>query len=217
MTLPVFPLNTVLFPGAPMSLRIFEDRYLRMLADRAATEPVFVVSLIQAGREVGDEPRFHHIGTTARLATLNALSTNMVDIVVVGQHRVALSSETWSRGYATAEGTAIPDKAFDGQEARRLLGSTASAYNSYGEGVARLVGLQFEQPELAIDPARASFDIAARLPLHTWEQQEILEERSPLARLASITTIIGRERALMIRGGVVGIPVRYPGERFLLN
>ncbi len=217
MTIPVFPLNTVLFPGAPMSLRIFEDRYLRMLADRAASEPLFVVSLIQSGREVGDEPRFHRIGTTARLATLNALSANLVDIVVVGQHRVALGTSDWTRGYATAEGTPIPDDAFDRKEARTLLRSAASAYNSYGESVARLLGQRFEQPGLAVDPARASFDIAARLPLHTWEQQELLEERNPLVRLASITTIIERERALMIRGGVVGIPVQYPGERFLSN
>lgn len=217
MTIPVFPLNTVLFPGAPMSLRIFETRYLRMLADRAASEPLFVVSLIQSGREVGDEPRFHRIGTTARLATLNSLSTNLVDIVVVGQQRVVLSSSDWSRGYATAEGTTVPDKAFDRQEARSLLRAAATAYNAYGEGVARLVGHRFESPALAVDPARASYDIAARLPLHTWEQQALLEERNPLARLASITTIIERERALMIRGGVVGFPVQYPGERFLSN
>jgi Lon protease-like protein len=200
-----------------MTLRIFEDRYLRMLADRATSDPVFVVSLIQAGREVGDEPRFHPIGTTARLATLNALSTNLVDIVVVGQQRIALSSGNWSRGYATAEGTAIADQAFDMQEARRLLETALGAYNSYGERVARLVGQKFKQPDLAADPIRASFDIAARLPLHTWEQQQLLEERNPLDRLASITTIIDRERALMTRGGVVGIPVEYPGERFMSN
>jgi Lon protease-like protein len=200
-----------------MSLRVFEDRYLRMLADRAASDPVFVVSLIQSGREVGDEPRFHSIGTTARLATLNALSTNMVDIVVVGERRVALSASDWSRGYATAEGTALPDKAFDRRDAHLLLRTTIDAYNSYGEGVARLVGHEFKQPGLPVDAAQASFDLAARLPLHTWEQQEILEELNPLARLALISRIIDRERALMIRGGVVGIPVQYPGERFLSN
>ena len=53
-TLSVFPLHTVLFPDTKLSLRIFEQRYLRMVSECMKQDAPFVVSLIQGeGREAG--------------------------------------------------------------------------------------------------------------------------------------------------------------------
>ena len=217
MTLPIFPLNTVLFPGMPLPLRIFEDRYLRMLADRAAVEPAFVISLIDSGQEVGGEPTFHRIGTAARLVTINALSTHQVDILVVGERRLRISTEDWRRGYAVAEADFLPDLSFDRPLAMKLLATAQRAYVVYMKGVARSLDLGFDMPLLARDPESASFDIASRLPLHTWEQQAILENVDPISRMQTVTKLLNREIALLYRGGLAGVPLQYPGGRFALN
>lgn len=57
MTLPLFPLNTVLFPGIPVYLHIFEARYKQMIEQCIAEERSFGVVLIREGVEVGGSGR----------------------------------------------------------------------------------------------------------------------------------------------------------------
>ncbi len=225
MSLPIFPLNTVLFPGIPMPLRIFEERYLRMLADRTPNDPAFAITLIEAGQEVGGTPSFHAIGTTARLVSINSLASNRVDIVVVGDRRVRISASDWTRGYAVAETEDVTDEPLDSSEdaalaatadLAALAGRARRAYALYVRTVARLVDLQFKAPSLSRDAAAVSFELSARLPLHTWEQQSILEMVDPLTRIGTVRRLVDRELALL-RSGVVGVPLFYPGDRFTLN
>ncbi len=223
MSLPIFPLNTVLFPGIPMPLRIFEERYLRMLADRTPNDPAFAIALIDMGQEVGGRPSFHAIGTTARLVSINSLAANRVDIVVVGERRVRISGSDWTRGYAVAETEEVTDAPNDSSDATALatLADLAArarrAYALYVRTVARLVDLQFKAPALSRDAAAASFELTARMPLHTWEQQAILEMVDPLARITAVRSLLDRELALLLKGGVAGVPLFYPGDRFTLN
>jgi len=217
MPLPIFPLNTVLFPGIPMPLRIFEERYLRMLADRTPNDPAFAISLIVSGEEVGGSPLFHAVGTTARLVSINALAANRVDIVVVGDRRVRITAEDWARGYAVAETEDVLDESSDRAEAAREAAAARDRYGAYVRGIAQLVDLKFQAPSLSRDAAAASFEIASRLPLHTWEQQSILEETNPLSRIRTVRSLLDRELALLFKGGVAGVPLFYPGDRFTLN
>ena len=64
--LPLFPLATVLFPGGPLSLRIFETRYLDMVASVLRGDNRFGVLAIRAGSEVGEAETFS-VGTTAEI------------------------------------------------------------------------------------------------------------------------------------------------------
>ena len=217
MPLPIFPLNTVLFPGIPMPLRIFEERYLRMLADRTPNDPAFAIALIESGQEAGGSPAFHDIGTTARLLSINALASNRVDIVVVGDRRVRISSGDWRRGYAVADTEDLADGPHDAAETTEIAAKARDAYATYVRGVARLVDLRFKAPALSRDAVAASFELTSRLPLHTWEQQSILENVDPLSRIKAVKTLVDRELALLYMGGVAGVPLFYPGDRFTLN
>jgi Lon protease-like protein len=217
MTLPIFPLNTVLFPGVRMPLRIFEERYLRMLADRTPNDPAFAISLIVSGREAGDTPVFHEVGTTARLVSIDALSAHRVDIVVVGDRRIRISSADWTRGYAVAETGDLPDSPVDRRETAGLAIDAHQAYAAYVRGIARLVEMRFSVPVISLDTAVASYELASRLPLHTWEQQAILENADPRARMHGVQSLLDRELALLFKGGVAGVPLFSPGDRFTLN
>ena len=53
MEVPLFPLHTVLFPGGPLPLRIFEPRYVDMVSRCMKDDVPFGVVLIREGAEVG--------------------------------------------------------------------------------------------------------------------------------------------------------------------
>lgn len=200
-----------------MSLRMFEERYLRMLADRAATEPAFAVSLIISGNEVADQPSVRAVGTTARLVTINAIADHVVELVVAGQERVALGDVSWEQGYATADGVPLVDLPFDEERGQALA---EQQYREYGR-LLRLAGPLFSGtitlPVLPIDPARNAYELARWLPVTTAEQQHLLEIVDPIERLEWVGWIIRRERRLLTRGGVAAYPLPHPGARFGLN
>ena len=69
--LPLFPLNTVLFPGAALPLQIFEDRYKEMLQDCLASDSRFGAVLIKEGVEVGGPAVPHTTGTMAEIVQVS--------------------------------------------------------------------------------------------------------------------------------------------------
>jgi len=69
----LFPLHTVLFPGGPLPLRIFEPRYIDMVRRSLRAHTVFGVVLMEGGNEAGAAPVTATIGTSARIADFNPL------------------------------------------------------------------------------------------------------------------------------------------------
>ena len=216
-TLPVLPLNAVLLPGTSMSLRIFEERYLRLLADRATDDVVFSVARITHGREVGGEAEFDLTGTTARLSTISAVSKRLIEIVVSGGERVALSNVDWSHGYAVADTTPLPDLPYDETVTLASAGKRVKEFGRLLNLASQFIRGEFPLPITTIDPEETSYEIARWLPLSVREQQELLDERDPAARLDYIGRIIHRERRLITRGGVAAYPLPNPGSSFGLN
>src|SRR5829696_6475181 len=87
---PVFPLNTVLFPGMPLPLHIFEPRYREMIGACTRDEKPFGVLLIQEGPEVGPGAVPFKVGTLARIVDVNQFPDGRLNIVTVGTHRFRL-------------------------------------------------------------------------------------------------------------------------------
>lgn len=84
---PLFPLNAVLYPGGPLSLRIFEPRYLDMISERLRNDGPFGVCLISSGAEAGAAATPHEIGTLARITDWNRLEDGLLGITAVGEQR----------------------------------------------------------------------------------------------------------------------------------
>ena len=84
---PIFPLNTVLFPQAMLSLRIFEPRYLAMVSDCLKFSQPFGVVLIQVGKEAGEAASFHAVGTLARIIDFDQLEDGLLGLSCRGQER----------------------------------------------------------------------------------------------------------------------------------
>jgi uncharacterized protein len=65
--LPLFPLNTVLFPGGILPLRVFEARYIDMVRECMKREAPFGVVLIKSGKEVGTAAEPENVGCLASI------------------------------------------------------------------------------------------------------------------------------------------------------
>ena len=94
--LPLFPLNTVLFPGNAMPLQIFEPRYQRMLRDCMDGDRRFGVVLIRTGAEVGGRALTHAVGTVARIIQVNEIGQGRFFVSAPG--RAALQASCKARG-----------------------------------------------------------------------------------------------------------------------
>lgn len=92
--LPLFPLNTVLCPGGVLPLRIFEQRYLDMIAGAlkagTAEAPAFGVCLIRSGNEVGAAAQPHAAGTLAHIAAVDMTQPGILHIVARGGRRFCI-------------------------------------------------------------------------------------------------------------------------------
>ena len=71
--LPVFPLPLVLFPGVPLPLHIFEERYRRMLADVRASNNLFGLSYFDPNATAGERPPAGHVGCATEVVESQAL------------------------------------------------------------------------------------------------------------------------------------------------
>lgn len=86
-TLPLFPLHTVLFPGGPLALRIFETRYLDLVRRCMKEQGAFGVTAILEGEEAGAAARVADIGTCARIVDFDPLPDGLLGITCVGAER----------------------------------------------------------------------------------------------------------------------------------
>ena len=92
-TLPMFPLGTVVFPGAQLPLRVFEPRYLSLFGDLSEADSYFGTCLIEKGHEVGgDDSRFSS-GTLCQIIRSEELPSKQLIVQSIGIDR--LSVDRW--------------------------------------------------------------------------------------------------------------------------
>ena len=91
---PIFPLRTVLFPGGPLPLRIFETRYVDMVSHCLRRDEPFGVCLIREGREVGEAATPHPVGTLARIVDWEQHQDGLLGVTALGSERFRIR-ETW--------------------------------------------------------------------------------------------------------------------------
>ncbi len=90
--IPLFPLKTVLLPGNPLTLKIFEPRYLDMIATCLREESVFGVVLIRRGEETSVDSEICTIGTTARISDWEHRADGLLGITATGEARFTIDA-----------------------------------------------------------------------------------------------------------------------------
>jgi Lon protease-like protein len=201
--LPLFPLPVVLFPGVPMPLHIFEERYRRMLADVRLTNNLFGLSFV-GEEEINDaRPAVGHVGCAAEIVEVQPLEDGRSNILAVGVVRYRLTEYVESgEPYLVGRVKFFEDEEEDkdllaqrAQEVTEVFGRIARAVRTLNDDRAALP----EMPEA--EPERLSFLVAAAMEMDSEIKQELLELRSGAERLARLyrllTQVVGsyEERA----------------------
>lgn len=187
-----------------------------MLADRREFDPAFGVVLIRGGREVGEIPQVSAIGTTASLDSLESRPDGTLEIRVIGRERFGIDFIDWSGDYPAATISEISGTDASATESEPLLAETGAMFNRFVGGVAALYDRRFSTWIKPEDASSAVYDLAARLPLHTWERQAILDNRDTASQLREVNRLVRRELALL-KAGTGGRVVNHPGGLFTVN
>lgn len=106
---PLFPLNTVMFPGGVLPLRIFEPRYLDMVSDCLRHDTPIGVILIREGQEVGQAAATYETGTLSTISYWNRRQDGLLGITLRGTQCFRLfSHEVMPNQLIMAEVEALP-------------------------------------------------------------------------------------------------------------
>jgi Lon protease-like protein len=190
-TLPLFPLHTVLFPGGPLALRIFEPRYLDMVRRCFREQGEFGVVLIIEGAEAGVADTIASIGTTARLVDFDPLPDGLLGITCVGGRRFRLHSrDQQGDGLNVGEIELLPEDAVCPLplELAHLADLLRDVLPKLGGGYAH-VDADYDSAGWVANRW------AEVLPLEPDEKLELLELDDPLMRLAQVAAWSTRQPA----------------------
>jgi uncharacterized protein len=183
---PLFPLGTVLFPGGPLPLRIFETRYVDMVRTCLRGGIPFGVLLLREGSEVGGAALTEQVGTLARIVDFNPLPDGLLGITCRGESRFRVV-EKWRQADGLNRGRvemlptpprqALPERFRHLAELlRRVLPELGSLYADVPKG--------FDDAEWV------SCRLAEILPLDPREKQRLLELDDATDRLARLDPLI---------------------------
>jgi len=112
LTIPLFPLHAVLFPGGTLPLRIFEPRYLDMVSNCMKTNSGFGVCLIRDGSEVGKAADTYDTGTLTEICYFNKQPDGLLGITACGQQRFdIISREVQANQLTMVEVTLLDNEA----------------------------------------------------------------------------------------------------------
>jgi Lon protease-like protein len=176
--MPMFPLTTVLLPAMPLPLRIFEERYLKLLGDLLGEEtPEFGVVLIARGPEVGGGEKRMDIGTIASVTNIGT-TEQFYGLESIGSKRFRVNAWLPDDPYPLADIDLIPDliwvdtlmpaRVHLETKVRQLL-AFASEFGDlqYGPNV-----------EFSDDPMEACWQLAGVLPVGQLDQIDLLRSES---------------------------------------
>ena len=190
-TLPLFPLNTVLFPGAALPLQIFEDRYKQMLQDCLAADSRFGAVLIKEGVEVGGPAVPHPVGTVAEIIQVSDEQRGRFLISCVGRQRFRIKELSYRLPYLSGSVELLAEEADQGVTPD-LTASVREAVAAYLALVSGLGGGWVRDVPVPTEPVSLSYLAAAALQVDTARKQALLEEPSASSRLQSALLLLNQ-------------------------
>jgi Lon protease-like protein len=187
----LFPLHTVLFPGGPLPLRIFETRYTDMVRRCMREQQPFGVVLIQEGDEAGPVSTTATVGCSARIADFYTLKDGLLGISCVGERKFRVL-----RVWRAPDGLNMGEVTWlDPEPAQPLPGE----YARLGETVRRAVeelSQQYQHVEKHFDDAAwVGARLTELLPIELNDKQVLLELDDPIARLDALLGLVPNDGA----------------------
>ena len=199
LDLPLFPLNTVLFPGMALPLHIFEERYLWMVNECLDQDRQFGVVLAMPEAETEGAAGAYTVGTSALITHVDRVEDGRMDIVTAGLERFHVLGWTRTEPYAVARIEPFP---LEGTRALELVGlvKAASAYFvRYLRLAGDVLGTVIRVESAPRDASTLAYMMAIALQVSNEEKQALLSTPSLPALLWKEAVILSREEVLLGR------------------
>lgn len=199
--LPLFPLNTVLFPGAPLTLHIFEERYRLMISRCLEQHTPFGVVLIREGAEVGQYALPYEIGTIAQITRHVRLDDGRYYLTVIGQRRFRIQYTLQRMPYIIASVATLPEDT--STTIISIAQELRTTYDQYWQSVTAATGSQNQAEGLSNDLIEMTYQLAHRLQVSNEQKQHWLET-DIATRIREIIQALRAEMVLLPRPGTGG-------------
>jgi ATP-dependent Lon protease len=192
--LPIFPLPVVLFPGMPMPLHIFEERYRKMLGDIRAGNNLFGLSYFDPAASDREMPPAGHIGCVAEVAETQALPDGRSNILAVGVVRYEIESYVESGDlYLVGRANYFEDEDPDASALNSDSHDVATMFMRVANSVRAINDERGSLPDISdTDPQRLSFLVSAAMEIEVDKKQELLEMRSTSERLNRLRDLLAQ-------------------------
>ena len=203
LSLPLFPLGMVLYPGSLLPLHIFEDRYRRMvtgLLEQSEGRRRFGVVAIRAGREAWDDGSsdIYETGCTAVLQRVEAYRDGRFDVLCIGESRIRVSDVDTSSDLLRGTARFLPDTAT--QESPALAGKVGRLFRRYLSAMQRVGGISSDDDtddDLPPNPTALSYFVADGMVLDLTDKQALLAATTTDERLSLELDFLRREAAML--------------------
>jgi Lon protease-like protein len=213
--MPMFPLGTVLVPGGPLPLHVFEPRYQAMVQHCLSGDREFGVVMITRGSEVGGGDLRTDVGTVARIAEAARLVNGRWALRCVGVRRVRVLRWLEDDPYPRAEVVDWPDELDADGDADELAALAARVGATLRQVLAQVAELGLRATpatiELPDDPTLASYIATAAGPFGAFDAYSLLTEPGPERRLTSLVRMLDEERDVLAQQLALAAEVLDPG------
>ncbi len=208
LELPMFPLGTVLFPGTALPLHVFEPRYRAMTGYCLEHDGRMGIVLIARGSEVGGGDVRYGVGTQARIVEAATLPDGRWVLVLVGERRIRVEQWLPEEPYPRAAVVPLHDP-----DAEAPTADAALARDGLVERVQRVLALKVElgewpadesAPDLAVDPALATWQAAGVGLIGPADGQRLLETDGVDNRLRLLASLLDEEIATLALRAAAG-------------
>ena len=196
--LPLFPLNTVLFPGAPLHLHIFEDRYKQMMNFCITEQKPFGVVLIAEGREAqGPLAKTHMIGCTAEISQVEPLPGGRMNLLAYGKARFQINSLSTEKSYLTGETTPFPLVWKQSPQLAKVQAELATLAAKYIRILSKVGEVDTSAISWPDDTESLTFLAAHLLRVSSEQKQDLLAQKEAYSLMRMMHRLYQQEVGLM--------------------
>jgi Lon protease-like protein len=182
--IPLFPLNSVLFPKQTLPLHIFEERYKLMIGRCIDENAPFGVVLIKSGDETGSDAEPYDVGTTARIARVQRLPDGRMNLLNLGRRRFRILELDRTEDYLAGEVEYLENTGAAGDEVEASGQRVAVLFAEQFRLVMAISSQWTREMNIPGAPATLADYVASRLDVPNEAKQELLEMLSVPVRLA---------------------------------
>ncbi|MQG39347.1 MAG: hypothetical protein FI718_05105 [SAR202 cluster bacterium] len=197
--IPLFPLNTVLFPKGSIPLHVFEDRYKCMIKYCIDSKSPFGVILIRMGSEVGDSATPYDVGTTANIVDVNKIENGRLFITAIGDKVFRIKNLIEKKAFLEANVEFLVDYENTEKDISETMISKLTELITRNHRL--LLGLKgefFQDSKIPTDLFELSyFAPSCLLSIENIELQSLLEESSTKKRLVKSIELLKKNESFL--------------------